>query len=184
MGGEQTQAWITVDEAGSAPLVAEGVPVSSLGQLEIVPLCMVGNTDLDDWWLRALARDPSGRPVRGVPVSWSIEGDGNLQQYYAAANPDYMVIETPADVDEDHLFQTMVKAKLGDQVAQVVLSWTPSSCVGPEPEEELSSRGCTCSSGDARGNRGWLPLGLFVILCLRRRRTKKVSRIECSQKQS
>lgn len=173
--GERAEVWITVDEASSPPLIVEGVPVSDLGDLEIVPLCMVGNDDVGDWWFRAMARDRAGRPVRGVPVSWSLEGDGEFRRFFATPiNPDYIAMEAPDNVEEDEVLRTIVRATLGEQVAEVELSWTPSSCSEPEEvpeEEELSGRGCTCTSGDTGGNVGWLPLGLFVVLCSRRRRT-------------
>lgn len=172
--GQSAEAWISVRDATSPPLTVEGVAVGSLQQLEIVPYCVLGS-GLGDWWLRAMARDPSGRPVRGVPVTWSIEGDGSLELLYSeSVSPDYIAVGGPSDEDDEtRVFRTTVEATLGDQVARVELAWTPSSCEVPE-DQGLSDRGCACTSGGASDSLGWPSLGLlFAVPRSRRHRARR-----------
>lgn len=171
--GEETDAWISVRDATSPPMTVKAVATDSLSDLEIVPVCMVG-TGLGDWWLRAIARDPSGHPVRGVPVTWSLEGDGSFELLYAEdVSPDYIAIEGP--IDDSGELRSIVEARLGEHVAKVDLSWLtslPSSCEAEVvTEDELRPRGCGCTTDERNSGLGWLPLGLFVVLALRRSRS-------------
>ena len=183
---------IELEGAQSQPAVIEAVDVDVLTDLQIVPFVVPARDGIPDHptILRALARDPQGRPVLGVPVAWSVvEGELELGTLLGEGMADYVDVDVACDSPKSQAVS--VQAQLGEQI--VTYEWTAYAATCGEDEDSLGPidvdldddggttgdggaaeddglLGCSCAS--SRSSRAW-PLWTLLGVCLgaiRRRR--------------
>lgn len=192
--GATAEVALQVAGEPAAPLAVESVPADTLTELQVVSFYPTEDEAPIPAILRALARDESGRLVRGVPVEWSLEGDLHTVPLWGDdRDPDYLMVEVGCrPLDEPEMVEHgTVTATLGEEVATLELTWTPPTCfelpegddgrpLGPDegggshgrdvPGDQLS---CACTSGAG----GPSPMGLVLLgggmAFLRRRRRSR-----------
>lgn len=185
---------IELEGARAQPAVVEAVAVDTLTDLQIVAFVAPARDGVPDHptILRALALDPQGRPVRGVPVTWRVaQGEVELGSLFEGM-ADYVDVGVACDSPESQ--EVTVQAQLGEATAE--LQWTAyaSTCTadedsippididsdddggdaegGDEAADDGDLLGCGCTSG--RSKRAW-PLWTLLGVCLgavRRRRRR------------
>jgi MYXO-CTERM domain-containing protein len=191
-----TTAEVALHVAGApAPaLQVESVPETELTDLQIVGFFSVDGEAGLPTILRAIARDASGRLVRGVPVTWSSDDDIQwLSLWGEGRDPDYVMVDVACREDDEPATTEhgTVTATLGEQSATLDVVWVRPLCSeieeggddgrpagsddgddpgGRDDEDGLAS--CACTSGNA----GPSPLHALLLggvaLGLRRRRAR------------
>ncbi len=194
MGDGTADVSIELEGARSQPAVIEAVAADALTDLEIVPFVAPAADSIPDHptILRALARDPRGRPVLGVPVTWSVvEGEVALTPLLGEGMTDYVGLDIACDSPDTQA--VTVQAQLGDQVVRYQWTAYAATCTEDIPPidpggamddddggttgddagaDDDDLLGCGCAS--SRSSRAW-PLWTLLGVCLgavRRRRRR------------
>jgi hypothetical protein len=134
--------------------------------------------------LRVVGRDPDGRVVRGIPVTWTLESELEIEVEppVGLGDSDFLQVALPCREDDSAEPEYgRVTATLGEQSAFFELSWERPPCSrrnrrDPQGDRERDdgepSAGCGCrSSGDTVL---LTPLSLCVTALARRRRRRLV----------
>lgn len=179
--GATAEVALHVAGTPTAAFTVESVPADTLVDLQIVGFFSVDDEAQLPTILRAIARDAEGRLVRGVPVTWSTEGEVEaLPLWGTAYDPDYVLVDVGCRAEDEpaNREEGTVTATLGEQSAVLDLAWVRPLCIdvqndggddgrpvgeddedpeGRDVEDDMLSCACAAASG------GPSPLGLVVL---------------------
>ena len=133
-------AEVALHVAGDAApaFFVESVPADTLGDLQIVAFFSVDGEAQVPAIVRAIARDAEGRLVRGVPVTWSTDGEiESLPLWGDGRDPDYAVVDVGCRADDEpaEAEHGRITATLGETSAVLDVAWIRPLCSEIEDDD-------------------------------------------------